>query len=395
MLAPYRSVLSIAGVPRLFASALVGRMPQGMSSLAILLLVRESTHSFAAAGAAVGASALACAALAPVQGRMIDRYGRSRVLVPVAMTQAVVLVLLVLSAHWGAGAALLVVLSAAEGALVPSIAPTVRALLRELINDHSARETAYALESVAQEIIWILGPFLVALIVAVTTPSAALILLGVICVSGATLFVRSPLAAGKPAVPHEQRSSGSALASTTLRMLLGPIALTGFALGAVEVGLPALAIHAGSRAASGLLLALWSAGSMLGGLWFGSRVWSSSLSTRYRMLLLAAVACTAPLILARSIPAGAICALIAGLTIAPVFSCQYAMVGRTVTEGSETEAFTWVTSALVGGIAAGSAAAGAVISSGGIGAPFALACLAALAAALVALASRRRALQLA
>ena len=107
------------------------------------------------------------------------------------------------------------------------------------------------------------------------------------------------------------------------------------------------------------------------------------------------MACTAPLILAHSIPAGAVCALIAGLTIAPVFSCQYALVGRTVSEGSETEAFTWVTSALVGGIAAGSAGAGAVISSGGTGAPFALGCLATLAAALVALASRRRALQLA
>src|SRR5690242_19048053 len=103
MLSTYRSVLSIAGMPRLFSSAVLGRLPQGMSSLAILLLVREATHSFAAAGAAVGANALACAALAPVQGRLIDRYGRSRVLVPVAMTQAAMLVLLVLAARWGAG----------------------------------------------------------------------------------------------------------------------------------------------------------------------------------------------------------------------------------------------------------------------------------------------------
>jgi predicted MFS family arabinose efflux permease len=114
---------------------------------------------------------------------------------------------------------------------------------------------------------------------------------------------------------------------------------------------------------------------------------------RYRTLLVAAVALTAPLILARSIPAGALCALVAGLSIAPLFSCQYALVGHTVSKGSETEAFTWMSSALIGGIAAGSAAAGAVISSGGVGAPFALGCLAALIAAAVALASRRRAFQ--
>lgn len=394
MLSAYRPVLSIAGVPRLFASALVGRLPQGMSSLAILLLVREATHSYAAAGIAVGAYALASAALAPVQGRLIDRHGRAQVLFPVATSQFGVLTLLVLAAHWGAGGALLVLLSGAAGALVPSIAPTVRALLREVVADPATRESAYALESVAQEIVWILGPFLVALMVAITTPSMALLLLGVICSSGTLLYVRSPLASARP-VPRERDGRVHALSSGPLRSLLGPIALIGFGLGAFEVGLPSLALHAGSRSASGILLALWSLGSMLGGLWFGSRNWRSSLPVRYRALLIAAVALTAPLILARSIPEGALGALVAGLTVAPLFSCQYAMVARAVTEGTETEAFTWVTSALVAGIAAGSAAGGGVISPGGVGAPFALGCLATLGAALIALAYRRRVMQLA
>jgi MFS family permease len=394
MLSPYRSVLSIAGVPRLFGSALVGRLPQGMASLAILLLVRDSTHSYAAAGIAAGAYALATATFSPVQGRLIDRLGRVRVLLPAAVTQSGVLVLLVLANHWQAGAAALVLLSALAGALVPSIAPTVRALLREVIEEQGVRDSAYALESVAQETIWILGPFLVALVVVVTTPSVALLMLGAICIAGTLLLVRSPLAAGVP-TEHERAGRVPALSSRPLRMLLGPIALTGFGLGSVEVGLPSLALHAGSRSASGLLLALWSLGSMLGGLWFGSRSWRSSLSARYRTLLLTAMALTAPLILARSIPAGALCALLAGLAIAPLFACQYALVARTVSEGSETEAFTWVTSALVGGIAAGSAAAGGAISAGGVGAPFALACLATLVAAVIALASRRLVLQLA
>lgn len=394
MLSAYRPVLSIAGVPRLFASALLARMPQGMASLAILLLVRDSTHSYAAAGIAVGAYALATAAMAPVQGRLIDRHGRSGVLRPVASGQSAVLLLLVLAAHWGAGAGVLVVLAALAGALVPSIAPTVRALLREVITEGAVRESAYSLEAVAQEIIWILGPFVIALIVTVTTPSAALLLNAAICVTGTLLFVRSPAAAGLPAA-RERRDPNSVLSSRPLRALLGPIALMGFSLGAIEVGLPSLALHAGSRSASGVLLALWSVGSMLGGLWFGSRVWRSSLPVRYRSLLLAAIALTAPLIVARSIPVGAVCAVLAGLAIAPLFSCQYAMVSRAVTEGSETEAFTWVASALVGGIAAGSAAAGAVISSGGVAAPFVLGSMATVLAAAIALASRSRVVQLA
>jgi predicted MFS family arabinose efflux permease len=390
----YRSVLSVAGAPRLLASALFGRLPQGMSSLAILLLVRGSTRSFAAAGIAVGANALATAAFAPVQGRLIDRAGRARVLAPVAIAQSGLLVLLVLAAHWHAGPGVLVLLAGFAGALVPSIASTVRALLTEVMEDPKVRESAYALESIAQELVWIVGPLLVGVVVAVTGPSVAVLLLGVVCVSGTLVFVRSPLAARRPAVADEHLRV-SALSSGPLRMLLGPIALTGFGLGAVEVGLPSLALHAGSRSDSGILLALWSLGSLVGGLWFGSRAWRASLATRYRTLLITAVALTAPLIVARSIPAGAACAVLAGLAIAPVFSCQYALVGRVAAQGSQTEAFTWVTSALVAGIAGGAAAAGAVISSGGVAAPFIVGCTATLLAAALAVARRGRVVQLA
>jgi MFS family permease len=380
----YRAVLTIPGSPRLFASALFARLPQGMASLAILLLVRGATHSYAAAGAAVGAYSLASAALAPVQGRLVDRLGRTRILAPSAIGQGVLLGVLVIAAREHVGVAFLVVLSGAAGALMPPIAPTVRALLREVVPDQSVRDTAYALESVAQETIWITGPLLVALIITASSPSGAVLALGVVCICGTLLFVSSPLARDRP-IDGQQEARKTALASPKLRALLAPVALSGMGLGAIEVGLPSLALHAGSRWATGLLLALWSLGSMVGGLWYGARLWSSPLERRYREALLVLVAFSAPLILARSVPAGIVCSVLAGLAIAPTFSCQYALVGRAVSTGSETEAFTWMTAALVGGVSAGSAAGGGVIQVGGVGAPFALSCAATGLAALLAL----------
>jgi MFS family permease len=389
MVARYRSVLSLPGATRMFASALIGRLPQGMSSLAILLLVRAATHSYAAAGIAVGAEALAAAASAPVAGRIVDRYGRARVLGPIAFAQTGAFVALMLAARAGAGAAPLVLLAGVTGALMPPIAPVVRALLREAFADHAARESAYAFEAVLQELIWIVGPLAIGLVISAFSPSVAIVLIGAVGVVGTTAFLRSGLARRPHAAeaPHRRQS---ALASAELRALLLPIALTGVALGSTEVGLPSLALHAGSRPASGLLLALWSVGSMAGGLWYGARTWRSPLAHRYRNLLLTAVIATAPLIAARSVVAGVFCALLAGSTIAPVFSCQYALVGRAVLAGSETEGFTWVSSALVGGIAAGSAAGGAVIGSGGVSAPFVLACAAAVLAAAIATSFRAR-----
>jgi MFS family permease len=390
MVAKYRSVLVIPGCARLLVTALIGRLPQGMSSLAILLLVRATTHSYPAAGIAVGAFAFATAAGSPLQGRLVDRYGRARVLVPAALGQAGLLVALVLAAAAGAGAAVLVVLAAAAGSLSPAIAPSVRALLGEVTGGREDRETAYALESVVQELIWVSGPLVVAVVVAFASPSGALLLGAGFCLLGTTLFVRSPLARRRTPTERHVRPQ-AALANPELRILLAPMVLMGAALGAIDVGLPSLALNAGSRPSSGLLLALWSLGSLSGGLWFGSRSWRAPLAERYRVLTVATVISTVPLIAARTIPEGMACALLAGVTIAPAFSCLYALVGRVVSPGSETEAFTWAASALIVGLAIGSALSGGAIDLVGVSGPFVLSCTASGLTALLALRTRERA----
>ncbi|MEA2211732.1 MAG: hypothetical protein QOF83_1680 [Solirubrobacteraceae bacterium] len=390
----YRSVLSVPGSPRLLATALIGRLPQGMSSLAILLLVRGSTHSYAVAALAVAVYTLASAVCAPLQGHLIDRFGRARVLAPSAIGQAAGLATLVLASDAHAGAPVLVGVAAVAGGLLPPVAPTVRALLGEVFRDASTRESAYALDAVVQEVIWTAGPLVVAVLIATVSAAAAVLLVAAICVVGTLLFVFSPLARGGGSRGH-RHTHQTALASRELRRLLLPVALTGAGLGAIEVGLPALALHSGSRAASGLLLAIWSVGSMAGGLWYGSRTWRSPLAGRYRLLLVAAVVFSAPLIAARSVPVAMVCSLLAGLTIAPVFSCQYALVGRLVTAGAETEAFTWISGALVTGIAAGTALGGVTVGPGGISAPFIVSCGATGLAALFAAGAAERPLDVA
>ena len=291
------------GCARVFATALLARLPQGMSTLAILLLVRESTHSYPAAGAAVGGYALACAAAVPVQGRLVDRFGRGGVLFPVAIAQAIVLASLVIVAQGGAPAAALVALATAGGAMQPAIAPSVRALLGEMVTDPTTRGTAYALESVVQELIWITGPLVVALVITLLAPSGAVLVSAGVCVLGTTLFIASPRVRANAGTRSAERVR-SAVRSRELRAMLGRVAMMGASIGLIDVGIPALALHAGSRASTGVLLALWSVGSLCGGLWYGGISWRLPLSDRYRWLLTAAVACVVPLVFARTIPEG-------------------------------------------------------------------------------------------
>jgi MFS family permease len=381
--ARYRTVLAAPGARRLYATGVLARLPQGMSTLSVLLLVHHVTRSYALAGLATGGEALFTAAAGPPQGRLVDRLGRARVLAPCALAQAAMFVALVLAARSRAPGGALVVIACAIGAAQPAIAPSVRALLGILLTEDDARESAYALESVIQELIFIIGPLLVGVVITIGSPSLALLLCAAVIVLGTGLFVSTPASRVAPA-PVSRVHEGLLRSHPKLRALLAPVALMGVSIGATDVGLPSLALHAGSRASLAPLLAMWSLGSMVGGLVYGSRLWRGSLPQRYRGLLAVAVVCALPLVFARSIPAGLVGSLLTGLTVAPVFSCQYALVGRVVSDGTQTEAFTWVSAALVTGIAGGSTLAGVLIGALGVSGPFLLTCAALAVAAITA-----------
>src|ERR1700744_2119032 len=95
MIARYRAVLATPGSLRLYVTGVFARLPQGMSGFATLLLVREATHSYALAGFAVGIQAVAIALVGPLQGRLVDRHGRGRVLLPWAVGPTALVVALV------------------------------------------------------------------------------------------------------------------------------------------------------------------------------------------------------------------------------------------------------------------------------------------------------------
>jgi MFS family permease len=95
----YARILRMPGVATIVAATVVGRLPIGISGLAILLYVQEVSGSFAAAGACAGALALGSAAGAPLQGRLIDWRGE-RALLPLAFVHAGGLLLV-----WALGAA--------------------------------------------------------------------------------------------------------------------------------------------------------------------------------------------------------------------------------------------------------------------------------------------------
>jgi hypothetical protein len=345
-----------------------------MVGLATVLTVRAATGSYALAGAVAGTYAVANSLIAPVHGRLIDRFGQARVLLPCAGVLAVALTGLAAGATLGAPVGLLGACAVLAGLTMPPLSAAGRTLWGLLLGRGDALQAAYALEATAQELVFMLGPLVVALCVTVVAPAAALVLAAALTVSGTIAFATSRLSRSWRPVAGSSGWAGP-MRSAGLRTVVGVGVLLGVTVGLVEVSVAAFSQQAGATGAAGVLLALWSAGSMGGGLWYGGRRFRSALERRYLVL--------AALVMAGLVPAAVVGALamapvaglaamglalvLAGAAIAPMLTCHLLLVDRLAPSGTVTEAFNWALAGFLAGFAAGTATGGALIDGIGVG----------------------------
>lgn len=368
-LGPYRAILRTPQVPRLVASATVGRLVFGMAGLAIVLLVRDGAGSFALAGLTAGSFALGCGIAAPMIGRVVDRSGQTRVLLVCAMVCAGAFSGLALSAGRLPNG-LLPLLAAVGGATVPPIGACMRALWSFLLGHGPQLQTAFAFEATVQEVVFITGPLLVVALIAVASPAAAMLAIAAAVLLGTVLFAATPASRAWRPQPRERDWAG-ALRGSGVRTALSLFALMAAAFGTIEVAVPAVAEQLGNRELSGLFLSMWSGGSMVGGLIAGALASGRGPERRVVVLLGALSAGLAPLAVAAvGVLPFALCMLLAGLAIAPTIACLYLLIDRSAPPGTVTEAFTWVSTAFTAGTAAGNAIAGSLVQHIGPGAAF-------------------------
>jgi hypothetical protein len=370
-LAPFRS----AGVARAFTASLVGRLPMTALGLLLVLKVRDLGGSYAVGGAAASALALAIGVSSPAIGRLVDRRGQRAVLgVCTVLAAAVLLALALLPATTSPG--VVVVLALAAGAAMPPLSSAARALWSEVL-DGERRRTLLAVEASVQELTFIVGPLVLVTGLASFSTDLALGGAAVVLLGGCGLYLASPLVAAWRARTPAGHGLAGALAAPGVRVLGGLGFGLGSSFGAIEVGMTAWAEAAGHRPLSGLLIAVWGAGSAVGGAYAIRRRAAGDPPARLALTMaVMALADAVPgvLVLTGAIDAGAaglaivaVLFLVAGAVIAPGFALTYSLLGELAPAGTVTEAYAWLGTGIATGLAAGAAAGGLLVDGPGPG----------------------------
>ena len=383
LLRPYSDVLRVPGALRFSASAFVARVPMAMLGIGIVLLVTAYRDSYADAGAVAAAAVAAGSLVAPLQARLADRYGQPAVLAPLLVAHAAALTAVVLSVTTGQSLAVVAAVAAVSGASLPQFDSFVRVRWSHHLDGTGRLPTAFALESVLDEVIFVVGPVVVTLVATSISPVLALLGTLVFTLGGGAAY----LSCRRTVPPTILRQPGTArdpLPRRTLVPLIGAFAALGTAFGAVEVSVVAFTDEAGQPAAAGVVLAAFAGGSLLAGLVFGAVVQGPP--SRVRLVLAqAGLAAAFALALLADTPlslAGALA--VAGVTISPSLITGFGLAEQAAARSRVTESLAWTITALGIGVAVGAAVVGPIIDTRGAETAFVVPVVAAVLSALMA-----------
>jgi hypothetical protein len=389
--ATYRSLVRAPGAAAFFLTAAVGRVGMAMTSLGIVWLVHARTGSYATAGLVTGGFAVAEAVAGPQLARLADRFGQTRMLPPVLLAHAVAVATLLALVAGGAPDWLLVAGGALAGATIPQLGALSAARWAALLRDGRAAvlPAAFALESLANELSYLVGPVLVSVIGGSGYPAAATMLAAVLVVAGGLCFaVQRRTAPSAPEASGPHRGGGSLLRPGFVVLAGVNLAIGGF-FGAMQISVTAFAVAHGAAGIAAVLFTVSGCASLLAGWLYGLR--HPRIAPRVQLAVATAglaIGCLSLLAAGSVVGLGAGIAL-CGLAIPPILIVCSVLAEASVDRAVLTQAFVWLNSASAAGSAGTAAAAGWAVDALGAHGGFMVAATASAVMAMLAAAGLR------
>ncbi|MBV7412699.1 MFS transporter [Dermabacteraceae bacterium TAE3-ERU27] len=390
----YREVIRQPGATGILILGFLARIPFSTMGILLTLHIVTTLHrSYLDAGLVVAVSTIGSAISSPWRGRLVDTYGLRRAVVPTIIVEAIVWLLLPYSDY-----ALLLPLSFIGGIFSLPIWSVIRVSLAVVV-PAALRRTAYALDSVLTEFVFMIGPAAITVIALAigTRPAMMIVGLSIAVVGIALLIVNPPTQSSKIVIPAKLDPSFDAMESAVLarnddltektayeqitkpeentederrlarKLLSRPAGIsilvatvTGhFILVGSEVAVTALLISLDEKQYIGAVMALWCLGSAIGGFAIGA----SKRVIEPLWVLFALGALTIPLAFAWGAFSAALLAFVAGFGCAPIITATGDAIARLVPERARGEAMGWHGSAITVGAGLGAPVVGLIIDA--------------------------------
>jgi MFS family permease len=357
----YRRAFATKGAWGFVTAGFVSRLPSSMLGLALVLAITAEGGSYALAGTAAAAMVLAIGIFGPITGRLVDRYGQAPVLLVVAAAFTVILSGLVLAVHLDAPGWSVVPLAFLAGAVLPMTSPLVRARWTKALAGTELLRTAYAVEGVTTEVVFIAGPVLVAFVATGIGPVPGLLTVLVLAVIG-TLALAAQRASQPE--PHHLPTprGGGVIRLTAMRLTFTVVLGLGTMIGSTEIITIARAAQLGHRNLTGVLLGLYGVGSLTAGLLYGALPIRLPPVRQLTIVMTASVLLLVPLLFASTLASLAPLLVVAGLTLSPALISANEIVQRTVPATAFTEGTYWLTTAMTFGLTIGNLLGGVAVT---------------------------------
>jgi len=377
MLNKYRQAFAGNAAWRFSTAGFIARLPVSMVGIGILMYVEAERGSYAIAGAVSGSISIAAAIGGPLSSRFVDKLGQHRVLPIQILLIVICSMALVLLIPSNVPAPYLFIFSIGSGLAYPSIGALVRSRWTALLVSGPILLTAFSIESMIDELIFIVGPTIAATTSVKIHPAAPQVI-AMFLLAGGGLWLASMRNSEPPINKHQGKHGKPVILQNGLIYMWGVHIAIGMFFGAVETSIIAFTKIAGQPIFGGIVMAVWAFGSLLGGFVYGGLHFKSALQNQLIVVSLLLVPATVAMVFVESILALALLSIAAGIGISPLLIASAAITQRRSPVGRTTEAIASMYAGIGLGFAFAAAMAGWLIDNRGTSYSFALGAFATL-----------------
>jgi MFS family permease len=359
---PYAKIFRAPGAKGFAAAGFFARLPIAMEAIGIVAMLSQTHGEYWLAGAVAATFGLANALVAPQISRLVDRYGQTPVLVPATLVSVLAFAFLMVATHlrwpiWTLFAAALF------ASTMPSMPAMVRARWSEIFRGRPELNTAFAFESVADELVYIAGSSLSVGLSVSLFPEAGVLASTLFLAIGSAAFI---LQRGtEPAVRQTQGPRSSAIMLRPVQIITFALIFIGVIFATAEVTTVAITKELGQPGAASLVIGVYAVGSFLVGVVVGALSLRLPLQRQLAIAIAVIALTTLPLLFADTVLTLALAIFVSGVAVSPTFITAFGLIERRVPPALLTEGVTWVMTGIGIGMALGAFVAGWVIDTFG------------------------------